>query len=242
MKLVECLAFLVIDIVLQVPKERFDRGVVDTVASSRHGLNHVQSFDLFDVERIGVMETLVGMDEHIFERSRRENRIVLHGLHRIQHQAHLQMHGKVPGHNLAACDVFDDGEIGETMIKRDIGDVSGEYLERDGNIELSVQYVFTGAMFQRFLHDHFVRVAPSNLGNEMVLVFDTCDLFVVHDHPFLQEFHLNRPPAVFGLASSEDLVDLQIIIMVFVRLVRLFQPFVVAASRYVTNLAQDLDV
>ena len=241
MKFVERPAAFVVHVVLEVSEERFDRRVVDAISTSRHGLNHVQTFDLLDVQRIGVMEALVGMDERVLEHSRSENRIGLHGLHGVEYQTHLQMHGEVPGHDLAAREILHDGQIGEPVIEREVRDVGGKYLERRRDVEGAVQCVLTRSMFQRFFHDRFVRVAPADLGDEMILVLNASNLLVVHDDPFFQEFHLNRPPTVLRLPSTEDLTDLHVIIVVFVRLVRLFQPCVVAASGYVSNLAKQFD-
>jgi len=77
MKLVEGFAILVVHVVFQMSEERFDWCVVDAVAASGHRLNHVQSFDLLDIERVGIVETLVGMDQGILEYGWREYRIVL---------------------------------------------------------------------------------------------------------------------------------------------------------------------
>lgn len=241
MKFVESLAGFVIHVVLQMSEERLDWCVVDAVASSRHGLNHVQSFDLFNVERVGVMESLVRMDQRVLEDVCGENWIVLHGFHCIQHQTHLQMHGEIPGHDFAARKIFHDGQVGKTAVEWNVGDVGGEDLEWYGNRECSVQRILKRVMFQCFLHDRFVRIAPSDLGDKMILILDASDLLVVHNNPFFQEFHLNRPPAVLCLPTTEDFVDLQVITMVFVRLVRLFQPCVVATSRHTSNLAEQLD-
>lgn len=85
-------------------------------------------------------------------------------------------------------------------------------------------------MLLRFLHDHFIRVAPTNLGYEAVLIHDPRYLFVVHNDAIFREFHLNRSPAVLGLSLAKQLVDFEVVVVVFFWLVCLFQVFVVAAS------------
>jgi len=57
----------------------------------------------------------------------------------------------------------------------------------------------------------------------MILVLDSRDPLVIHEHSVLEEFHLNCPPTVFGLALLENLIDLHIVIVIFVGLVRMFQ-------------------
>ncbi len=189
-------------------KERFNRRIVDAIATSRHRLNHLQSFDLLDIERVGVVETLVGMNQYVLKHDWSENRVILHSLHGIEHQAHFQMHRQVPGHDFAACDILHDGQVGKTVIERDIGDVGGKYLERSKDVKGTIQYVFIRTMFQRFLHNHLVRVVPSDLGDEMILILNANDLFVIHDDLFFQKFHLNRPPTIFGLPSKKYFVVL----------------------------------
>gem|GEM_PF-4467835 len=242
MKLVESLACLVVHVVLEMSKERFNRCIVDAISAPRHGLGHVQFFNLLDIKRVGVMETLVRMNERVLENSWREYWIVLHGFYSIEYETHLQTHREVPSHNFATCQVFHNGQIGKAVVERDVGDISGKELEGGRDVEHSIQFVLKCAVFQGFLHDHFVRVASSNLGNEMILGFDASDLFVIHNKPFFQEFHLNCPPTVLSLSSTEYLVNLQVIIMVFVGFVCLFQPCVVATSRYTGNLAEQSDI
>lgn len=237
-QLFECFARFVIHIVLHVSEERFDGGIVDAIATSRHRLNQVHPTDFLDVLRVGVVNALVGMDQGSLKRYVRENRIVPHALQGIQHDIHLQMYREVPCHNLASCNILHDGKIGEAVMEGEIRDVRGEYFERNRDIEFSVQLVFKSSMLQGFLHDHFVRVVPSDLGDEMIFVHESRDLFVIHENPIFLEFHLNCPPTVLCFSSKKDFVNLPIIAIIFVRRVSLFQPGVVAASGDVGELAK----
>jgi len=168
------------------------------------------------------METLVGMNECVFEDVCCKNGVILHGFHSIEHQVHLQTHGEVPGHDLTTGKIFHDRQISKSVVEWNISDISGKEFKGDGDVEDTIQYIFTCAVFQRFLHDHFIRVMPSNLGDEMILGFDASDLFVIHNNPFFQEFHLNCPPTVFGFPLAEYLIDPSIIVMVFVWSICLF--------------------
>jgi hypothetical protein len=107
------------------------------------------------------------------------------------------------------------------MIKREVCDVGGEYFERLWYRESPVQFILKRSMFLGFLHDHFIRVAPSDLGYEMVLIHDPRYLLVIHNNSAFLEFHLDCSPAILRFPLKEQLVDFEVIIMIFFGFVRL---------------------
>ena len=146
MEFFEGRATLVVNIVFHMTEERFYGRVVYAIAFPRHGLYHLQRFDLPDVQWVCVVEPLVGVDDRC---SWREYcAVVLKLLYGGKHEIHFQVSRHMPGHDLSGSDVLNHGKIRKAMVVRDIGDIRAEY--RIGRVpgEYSVECVGKCSMRQ----------------------------------------------------------------------------------------------
>jgi hypothetical protein len=149
----------------------------------------------------------------------------------------------MPSGNFAGGNVFYDGQVNETIAKRNVGDIGAENLARSDLSEFSVQFIFKGSMLGRLFHDRFVGIFSPDLGDEAVFFHYPAYLFMVHDRvrlPFQMHFYL--APAVFLLALIEYLFDQQVVGMILVRVALLRYPPVAAATRNLGDIAAKPDV
>lgn len=210
----------VVHIVFEMAKEGFDGGIVDAVTLARHRLHHAELLDGTDVVRMGVVHSLVGVNEDICEGRRFKDRMSLHAFNGLQDDIHVDVLRQVPGHDLACGNVFDDGQVSHTVVVGQVGNVGTEHFQRCVLGELSVEEVLEGSMLQRLFHNHPVRIHSSNLCKQAVLLHDALDLLVVHHHPVIQQkLHLHGTPAILGLPTLKDLLDEQVVLMILLGLV-----------------------
>ena len=63
-----------------------------------------------------------------------------------------------------------------------VSNISTEGLPRNCLYKVPVKYIIACVMFLCLLHDHFVRILSSNLGNKTILVHDPPNLLMVHTY------------------------------------------------------------
>ena len=218
----ECSAVLVFYLIFEMTEKGFHRSIVDAIRFPGHGLHHFKHFNLLNVGWIGVMESLIGVDQG--------SRIAVHSSNHRNDQFHGDVLRHVPGHNLARCDVFDDGKIGKTVVERQVGDVGAKTLMRNLLNELARQMIRKGSMLLSLFHDRLVGILSSYLRDETVSSLDPDYFLVIHYDPFFaQKLHFDRSPAVLRLSFVEDLLYYQVIIKVFFRFIDIREPLVVSA-------------
>ncbi len=93
------------------------------------------------------------------------------------------------------------------MMKWEVGNISREYRTGHLLMELALELVFTGSMFQRLLHDHFVGILFPDSGKQTVLLHDSDDLFVIHDDTLPFQLHPNHSPSILSLSLLKDTLN-----------------------------------
>jgi len=89
-------------------------------------------------------------------------------------------------------------------------------------IEIPVQDIPESSVFSRLFHDLLVRVLLSYFCNQAVFIHDSRYFFVIHSNFLISQLHLDGAPAVFRSAFVKDLLDDEVVGVIFGIAFRIF--------------------